>query len=338
MNSSKKIICILIALIPAVLIIAYNFQTEISGMFNQKKEKIFEIPIEANSLRYSYGDFSSDELKEYINRKLYVPNYDAEIKITPYQNTIQKEDNLKFKISIKDRGILQLDKAYFYIYILNPEKKVYGCFPSCKYEYSKRIPVWTMTSNPYSLTAGENYRLDVPILPIYKNNTLFTFYRESLIEGKGNYRFEYGNTLYFSKDQSEFYYTFPKTEVGDWEIYVLVFNEGYKDRNGDYLSNLNEKQYLVNYAKNIIIVKGREEIIPKKTFDWKLFIVKIFVIFLAAAGAFTLVYSTLSKHYNKFYKFIEDTSNIKEYYVGLFIILIIFFILLFLMLKRIGTC
>ncbi|PKP57679.1 MAG: hypothetical protein CVT89_04125 [Candidatus Altiarchaeales archaeon HGW-Altiarchaeales-2] len=324
MNKKTKItlISLIFALIFGLIILISTLSGELSSLFDQivNKENIFEI-----SLKPDTSGCSFDELTDYIGSYLYVPNYDSDIKITPLQNPIQKGNLLKFDVKINDTGIIPMDKSYFYIYVIDPNKKLRGCFPRCEcrgdYKCNKR---WSALPNPFHDTIGKS------LLFIEINDTRFGFYRESLIKGEGSYVFERYGVLY-SKEPSKFYYTFPADEVGNWEIYVLAFNEEYKDRHGEILKDYWKD--IVKYEKNIITVKGKEEAAPIET----LLYVKIFVAIITSIITFISTFTQLNKakNYDKFTNLMKETFPTGlHFYIGLMVILIVFLIIQYLIICK----
>ena len=330
---NKKSIIMLISLIPVLIILISTFSTEIASLItNNKTEFSFNIPLVSN--KQTYDALSDKNLQEYITWRLYVPNYDAEAIITPDAGSLTLNDNLRFKVKVMDKGILTLNKPSFYIFLVDPDEQIRGCFPTCEYENRKGyLDFWTMTSSPKS-SNFRNYNLKKEILPVTINNSLFGFYREALIVGEGVYRFESGSTLYASKEIATYYYTYSVDKVGTWEIYVLIFGEEHSGRDGSILYPYDgrENHDIVNYAKNVVTVKGSEEIPINHESRWPLFF-KISAYFIGAILTFFAVYVSLNKYYDKILMFIKETYKEKQYWIGLIIILLVFLIIQYVMMK-----
>lgn len=325
---NKKTIIILLSLIPIFIILISTFSSELSGLILKKNQiSKFEIPLEENS--DNYDALSHDVLQEYINQKLYVSNYDAKITITPKKNYYILDDNLMFKIKILDTGIISFTKPFFYIILKDPEDKIRACFPSCSYDSRKEyFTFWKMTSRPASSSSG-HYNLKEEIMPLKKNDSLFGFYRESLIKGEGVYKFESNSKLHTSKDTVEYYFSFPLDEVGDWDIVVFVFDEEYYNREGGILfqsSYREDNNDLINYAKNIIDVKGQVEKVENETSNWQLFL-KILAAFIGSILTFFAVFIPLNKYYDIVIEVLKKVYKEKQYWIGLIIILLIFLIM-----------
>ncbi len=322
----KKTIIILLSFIPVLIILISTFSYELLGLSpNQIHE--FEIPLGKNS--NNYNALSYETLQEYINQKLYVSNYDARITITPKENNYILDDNLMIKIKILDNGIISFTKPFFYIFLKDSEDKIRACFPDCSYDSQKEyFTFWKMTSRPTSSSLG-NYNLKKEIMPLKKNGTLYGFYRESLIEGEGVYRFESGSTLYTSKEVSEYYFSFPLDKVGDWEIIVFVFDEEYYNRKGDDLFrsyDRDDNNDLIDYAKNIIKVNGQMEEAQNEISKWPLFF-KVLAAFIGSILTFFAVFIPLNKYYDKVIEVLKKVYKEKQYWIGLIIILLIFLIM-----------
>ena len=246
-------------------------------------------------------------------------------------------NDIKFKIKIIDIGILNLDNPYFYIFLVDPDNLIRACFPNCKYDSRKEyLDFWSMTSSPKSLISVGSYSLKNEIFPLIKDKSLFMINREDLIAGKGVYRYEVsseesGAKYLTSEDIVDYHYTYPLDKVGDWEIYLLVFGEEYLKRDGNLLYHKRDRDdnnNIVNYAKNIINVKGLEELPVKEYSIWPL-ILKILASFIGAILTYFTIYVTLNKYYDNISKFIKGLFKEKQYWIGLIIILIAFIIFLF---------
>lgn len=322
----KKKTVLLLSFIPVVIILLSTFSPEIINALDKSNPpNILKIPISFDRT-YNYEAFSSQKLSEYINGFLYVPNYDAEVKITPQEGIVQVGNELLFKVTVKDKGIQPLDKPYFYVYLVDPENMLRACFPNCMFEYGKVKP-WLTTLQPRGSTVS--YNIDKAILPIKINQSLLGFYPDSLMAGEGIYRFEVGNVLYASKEKSQFYYSFLTDEVGTWKIYALAFNEEYLNRKSGYpLSN--SVNNFVNYAENIISVKGQEVPPASKSTVWPV-LVKFFAALIASVLAYRGVYGMLDKHYEKWQKLSKELYGLREqkyFYLGMVLIFIIFYVIL----------
>lgn len=332
---NRKSIIILVSLIPVMIILISTFSSEISNLRSKNKSEFsLDLPLEAN--KQDYNSFSYKNLQEYITRKLYVPNYDAEVTITPVAENIILNNNLRFKIKVTDKGIMKLNKPFFYIFLVDPDSQIRGCFPNCNYDTRKAyFDFWAMTSRPTSSSYG-NYNLENEILPLKINNSLFGFYRESLLEGKGVYRFESSSTLYTSKESFNYYYNYQPDKVGDWEIYVLVFGEEYFKRESTVILyqqyERNKNNDIVNYAKSIVTVKGAGEIPISNESRWPIFF-KILAAFIGSILTFFGVYVPFSKYYEKIMKFLHEVYKEKQYWIGLIVILLIFLIIQYLIMK-----
>lgn len=328
----KKTNVILISLIPVVIIFAAAFSAEIVTLSEESKKATgFTIPIEPNE--QNGGAFSYNTLQEYLTTRLYVPNYDTKVTIVPSQHPIIIVDNLRFRVSMEDTGIIPLDSPYFYIYIVDPNNKVRGCFPDCKFD--RYVPFWNMTSKPASSSGQGIYNLKTPILPVKINNALFGFYRESLVAGKGYYRYEKGDMFRASKSAVDFYYNFTPTSVGDWEVYVLVFNEEYNKRDGSGLFKKYERELnndLVNYGKAVITVKNPGEVVVPKKSKWP-FLLKMAAALIRSVLTFIAVYIPLDKFYGKFMRFVRGAYREWYFYAGLILLLVGFSIVQFLLSK-----
>lgn len=159
-----------------------------------------KVEIQLESGAYSFDESNIFEL---IELRKNVPNYDAEIYMKVLSENVEIGNDVSFKISIVDRGIVKLQKPYFYIMLVAPSGQVVSVFPKIYHisPYDK-MPTW-----------GTEHARE----------------RKKLIDGRNViYKFEIGNE--------------PES-IGRWKLYLFLYDETYVDRFGNSLDSDNFVRY-----------------------------------------------------------------------------------------------
>lgn len=361
---NKNTVVALLALIPVIIILTSTFSSDIIRVFVHK-ENAFNLPMKDKILNENLMSYYT--LQEYLTGNLFIPNYDSKINIIQDPSVVTGK-NIRFKVNIEDAGILPMDKPYYYIYLLDPNKRVRGCFPDCDFT-DKNLEGWPTSvfvkNNSYfyrvnishektsfsdksdatSMSIGE----DLPefgahwdsLLPYRIKNYDFGLYPMSLAEGKGQILFNQKGKYIQSKQIYTFYYTFPSDEAGDWEVYVLSFNGDYMDRKGQPLYSqqpADQKKKIISYEKAKIVVKDKEKETLLTFFDNHMETTFRLIKVLAAIIGSILTYRTLYYLINKYYKritgFIDSSDIQKRIYLALIVILLVLLLVQYLIMRN----
>lgn len=341
----KNTIIAIFALIPVILILTSTFSGDIYNMI--KRENVLLIPMQEVSQEQDIINYY--KIQEYIAQNIYVPNYDS--KITFYsEDEISLSKDIMFKIVIEDVGILPLDKPYFYIYLLDSNKKIRACFPECN-NFSDDLFGWNKTKFylndnyflKYDSNNIENATCSEEILNLLSYDIKdyeFAFLPSELESGKGKVLYSKNTEFLMSKKEYSFYYTFPIDKIGSWSIYVLTFDESYMDRNGillNFESYESSSKRAINYEKHEILVKEREKdnifTFFKNNIDTTLKIIKIIAAIIGSILTFRTVFYLISKYYKKIISFIDSEDTHKRIYLLIILVLIFLIIMQYLIMR-----
>ena len=349
---NKNTITVILALVPVLIILTSTFSSDVANFF-LKKENAFNIPLKEKILNDNLISYYN--IQEYINENLFVPNYDSRITIKEDPQT-NPDKSIRFQVKIEDDGILPMDKPYFYVYLLDPNKRVRGCFPDCDFS-DRNLEGWATapffqngtnfvlinSSSDLSLDSGkENSRDNIAVrylLPYQIKNYDFDFYPESLAAGSGQLLYKQKNRYILSKQQYTYYYTFPSDMTGDWEVYVFSLNDVYMDRKGQPIYNESNSavKKLINYEKQKIVVLPKEKETLMTFFDSHIeTTLRIFKVIAAIIGSiltFRTLYYLINKYYKKIIGFIDSSDIQKRIYLALIVILLALLLVQYLIMR-----
>jgi len=197
-------------LLAAVITVAAQWN-DVSQMIPPLSEPTLKICLERRAIHFDESD-----IFKLIELRKYVPNYDAEIYMKVLSENVRIGNDVSFKISIVDSGIVKLQKPYFYIVLIAPSGQVISVFPEIYHisAYDK-MPEWET----------QNYQSFHDCLRIEVEGEMFCIPRKTLVDGtKVIYKFEINN-------EPEW--------IGRWKIYVFLYDEAYVDRFGNSLDSNN---------------------------------------------------------------------------------------------------
>jgi len=225
----KSVILVIWAFIWPLLFLQATLISELL-VGSQTETVYFEIP---NSNIFYNNNMYQLDLEE-LNENVIVPDYGAKIKINK-PNQIVKDDSIEFSISVFEDNVagVEFEKPYYYIIIMDPDDEQRYIFPTGNEKYS--------TSNLYGITYGNDRK------PIEWKGEGGKTCKEDLVylvDANGDTRclnreeLMAGNITFKAK----------LDKIGDWKIYVLLYDEEYSPRNG----------ITSEEANNAIIIEGPE--------------------------------------------------------------------------------
>lgn len=223
-----------------------------------------------------------------------------------------------FDLSFKDKGIINFEKPYFYAFLVNPNKKIKAVFPP-KSDY-----------NINGNTKWERWRTEsrqdefyTDSLHLMEESGEYYIPRGTLIEGSGEYVYVEEGTLYRPHRSREIKYTFKFDETsatGIWKIYVFLFDETYKNRNGEEVDSADA----IVYRKQPFRVTSKSRPSPLPTISRN-----TTYAFWTSLGFFISLFGVGSRYPYKIKGFLNRTKReIKEnkYFLIGVIILFLFFL------------
>ena len=182
--------------------------------------------------QFNYG---RDDIDRYIEQGCYVPNYDADVYISLRSERVSVGGSVQCRIWIVDKGIVELDKPYFYALFVNSKDEVVSTFP-----YIGQVSVWSKMPWWITYDHGDFYS---DCLRVESGDQTYHVPRETLLEGFGRYVYAKGNTLYWTDSPCNVYLELPTkddpSQIGRWRIYVFLHDEEYVDRLGAGVSTVN---------------------------------------------------------------------------------------------------
>lgn len=181
------------------------------------KNSIFDKTIFLQPVTYSQFNsiLASQEQEKYTN----VPDYSANIYITP-TGYLESGKPASFFIQIEDTSNIQkIKRPYFYVTVFNTKGELKYIFPRFgQYPYNE--PWGSMSGNflqNKQWTPWQDYSQMCSINELEVDSACFE--RSELISGRTNI-FGLGNLEY----------SFAPDEPGEWSVYVFLFDENYTPR------------------------------------------------------------------------------------------------------------
>lgn len=187
------------------------------------------LPLEAfaqsNTLSIPLYDshLSFDILKDVQNLQ-YAPDYNANITITPSSYQVIRNDNVVFKISIRDTGTIPMKTPYYYVFLVDNDGSVVSTFPDSsnlnQNSYSEFTP-WQVNS-PCTGFPPSDLGKTTDTIPQEINGTFWYISRDALLSSNGwmyymtNYCYDSIENVIFTGKTSD--------DLGTWKIYVIVFD------------------------------------------------------------------------------------------------------------------
>ncbi|OGM10745.1 hypothetical protein A2Z22_00815 [Candidatus Woesebacteria bacterium RBG_16_34_12] len=285
----------------------------------------FEIP-----LCKVINEVTIDVAKQEIEKYLSVPDYDAKVFINTSKQNYIVDDNAGINIEIQDKGIIKLNKPYFYLLIYAPSDKLKEMFPCFINEKEKSFiseknsnyypHKWDKWDSPKNVFIGNQVRSCTDQESFYFSpNTCV--HRQDLMNGI------IGN--------NPIRYTFRITEPGTWKIYVFLFDDEYKFRPNVGLlkhDNMPESfQNAVAYGYYELIVNSEAGFVKSSNFDLLKFLSEYFNIILAFISSYVLstdvIYPKLKDVYHKY------IEKLKSEILRISVILVIITIYLWIIFK-----
>jgi len=257
-----------------------------------------------------------------------------------------------------------MDQPYYYVYLLDPSKRLRACFPDCDFSdrnlegwptsvfiqngsYFHRINVSSenvLSADSTSMSAtGSIPDYDShydSLLPYRIKNYDFGLYPMSLAEGKGPILYSSKGKYVKSKQEYTFYYTFPADEAGDWELYILAFNGDYMDRKGQplYAGSVELKKKIIGYEKTKIVVKDKEKetlfTFFQNHMETTFRLIKVLAAIIGSILTYRTLYYLINKYYKRITSFIDSSDIQKRIYLALIVILLVLLIVQYLIMRN----
>lgn len=189
--------------------------------------KPFFIPL----VPYSDYNLQKSSLDEYASTQVGVPNYDQSIYLSYGTRSVEMGNKLQVRVVINDTGNIKLKRPYFYVFISNNEGKVVSVFPKSVWvsTYSK-IDSWD--KNAPSDTLSFTFDAHTYLVP-----------RHTLINGHGDY-WDGNNHVADSQIWLEMEVPINPRRAGEWNLYVIVFDEKYYNSEGTEIQSSNATTYV----------------------------------------------------------------------------------------------
>jgi len=171
---------------------------------------------------------------EVQKRSTYIPDYDAEITIDPLRDKFNVNEYVEFKVHIKNIGILNFTKPYFYVEIFNPSGNM-------------------VKVSPCYLSSGIGIISIFKDLRCFGSDTKACDNRDKLKEWQGStecrdnrFPFLAGNTC-FTRDWilsgDGIVHKFKPDDAGTWKLFVILYDEEYFNRESKTITQSDSDRY-----------------------------------------------------------------------------------------------
>jgi len=269
-----------------------------------------------------YHCFTS--LMEFREQNSFVPDYKVGINIS-IEKKLFKE--VIFSISIVDEGILKLcsNTWYFHIVIANNEQ-IKAIFPGGPSGYKQPSSSCHAYAEKWNLNTYLNRYYENALI-IRQNGKNYYFPQTTLKNGFGKYVYEEKGVLRWSEKDYQIFYRFIPDEIGEWDIFILVFDEEYKVRKEKevlhwYIDEFESefKDNAVGIEKFIIDIKEKKSEKASRTES----ILKILgIVSIITSLIFGSIYKVLRKKQEFFIQFYNTIRSDKEVFLLLILILVL---------------
>jgi len=308
-NSKYKRNAAITAFFITMLIILYYYSSSILLIINDARNPNFILDM--NKVEDNYRDQEGyydgfNSLMEFKEENYFVPDYKVNVSLSFKEKSFE---GIIFSIQFVDEGIVKLDPDtwYFQVVVTNNDQ-IKAIFPeSSFYGYREKWRLSTHRQGYYKNT-----------LLIKQRGTEYYIPQDTLKKGIGKYVYvDSRGYLQWSKDYQIFYKFIPD-EIGEWNIYVLVFDDKYKDRKGKEINRDNMEEFEDNaVAIEDFIIQFQEK--GAKTLPRKGLILEIF----GFIGIFVFFYELLERKQKFFVRLYDILLSNKDALLLLIAILIL---------------
>ncbi len=216
-----------------------------------------------------YSGTLNYEFVDVMSRYVTVPDYKADVFITPIAKEVNLNSDAAFTFRVVDEGIIKLNATYFYIFLFDPENELRAIFPcfcgedTVKFEISgyrcsyssgrndcfisesdrRKFSEWEQSrwfenEKEYHCTDQENFFcVNIPDSKCVSRTALF--------DGKIN--------------NKAFHYSFRVDKIGTWQIVGFVFDKEYKTRDNLMLTSELQKNAVAFTQSKFEVVKEFKE-------------------------------------------------------------------------------
>ena len=223
------------ALVASVIVVAMVFiGLNISALIYASSflmQSIYPQPFFIPLVPYSDYNLQKSSLDEYVSKQVGVPDYHQSIYLSYGTRNVEMGNKLQVRVVINDIGNVELKRPYFYMFISNNEGKVVSVFPKSVW-VSTYYKIDSWDKNAPSDTLSLNFDGHTYLVP-----------RTTLINGQGDY---WDGNSHVAGSQIWFEMEIPVNpdRTGEWNLYVLVFDEKYYNSEGTEIQSSNATAYV----------------------------------------------------------------------------------------------
>lgn len=182
----------------------------------------------------SYEAETNNYLRGYAQSSTGVSGYSANVDISFENESVAIGGLVKIQIEINNTGTT-LQKPYFYIVLVNNTGTAVSIFPQDTYfeQYSYKPSQW------FESQYGSDFFTPLPSNGI---QSTLAIPRQTMITGEGDF---WNNIIKYKNGEIWFEKQIPAdpSQIGQWTVWVFVFDDPYTDSMGKTLSSTNEIAY-----------------------------------------------------------------------------------------------
>jgi hypothetical protein len=227
---------------------------------------------------YTYS-YARDDLYKYCVKRMGVPGYDVEIYLSFETESVEFGETVRFHVEIDDVDG-RLEKPYFYIFLVNNTGHIGSVFPAeTSLNASYKLSQWLLQNGCLRWPIEDGG----PLIP-----------RQTLTDGRGDC---WENDV--RKDDCEIWFERKvidhPSQIGRWEVYVLVFEEEYYTLGGEEEPSENAITYTMAFFQ-VTSKKRPEQFGGFEVFSWFGWLSRIFATIVSTYGMFRKISPWINAH------------------------------------------